>query len=183
MSESLLKALMKLFAFVISIDRKGAARLTADVLEDYLLHDFGKEQTNDFLTKFRDYINLYRLEQNAELESVVDSDVVKAIVESINTEFEQNQKVWLILQLIEFIGDSKISTPLRIEFVKDVATLFNIREFEFENGKDFILSENNRQIPWNQQVLLIDLNKDFATSEINHITNERLNGQIYVLRI
>ena len=183
MSESLLKALMKLFAFVISIDRKGAARLTADVLEDYLLHDFGKEQTNDFLTKFRDYINLYRLEQNTELDSVVDSDVVKTIVESINTEFEQNQKVWLILQLIEFIGDSKISTPLRIEFVKDVATLFNIREFEFENGKDFILSENNSQIPWNQQVLLIDSNKDFATSEIKHITNERLNGQIYVLRI
>ena len=85
MSESLLKALMKLFAFVISIDRKGAARLTVDVLEDYLLHDFGKEQTNDFLTKFRDYINLYRLEQNTELDSVVDSDVVKTIVESINS--------------------------------------------------------------------------------------------------
>ncbi|HPV56889.1 MAG TPA: ATP-binding cassette domain-containing protein, partial [Tenuifilaceae bacterium] len=183
MSESLLKALMKLFAFVISIDRKGAARLTADVLEDYLLHDFGKEQTNIFLTKFREYINLYQLEQNSDLDFVVDSDVIKTIVESINTEFEQNQKVWLILQLIEFIGDSKISTPLRIEFVKDVATLFNIREFEFENGKDFILSESNSQIPWNQQVLLIDSNKDFATSEIKHITNERLNGQIYVLRI
>ena len=31
--------------------------------------------------------------------------------------------------------------------------------------------------------MLIDSNKDFATSEIKHITNERLNGQIYVLRI
>lgn len=183
MSESLLKALMKLFAFVVSADRKGSEGLTTDVLETYLQHDFGTDQTEEFLTKFQEYINLYRLEQEKESGSIADSNVVKTIISSINAEFEQHQKVWLILQLVEFIGDSRIITPERIEFVKDVASGFNIREFEFENGKNFILSENNSQIPWNQQVLLIDSSKDFPTSEIKHLTNERLNGKIYVLRI
>lgn len=183
MSESLLKALMKLFAFVVSVDRKGAEGLTIDVLETYLQHDFGSEQTHSFLTQFQEYINLYRLENSTDEIAVVDSQIVKSIVDSINAELEQHQKVWLILQLIEFIGDSRISTPVRLEFVKDVAARFNIGEFEFENGKDFILSENNSQIPWNQQVLLIDSNKDYPTSEIKHLTNDRLKGQIYALRI
>ncbi|MGE0079479.1 MAG: ATP-binding cassette domain-containing protein [Bacteroidales bacterium] len=183
MSESLLKALMKLFAFVVSVDHKGAAGLAIDVLETYLHHDFGTEQTNEFLSKFREYISKYSTEQSKEPEITVESKVVKSIIDSINAELEQHQKVWLILQLIEFIGDSRISTPERLEFVKEVANRFNIREFEFENGKDFILSENNSQIPWNQQVLLIDSSKDFPTSEIKHLTNERLDGQIYVLRI
>ncbi|BDX38897.1 hypothetical protein CYCD_22520 [Tenuifilaceae bacterium CYCD] len=181
MSESLLKALMKLFAFVISIDSKGAG-LTIDVLENYLQHDFGSEQTKEFLNKFQEYINLYRLEQKNQ-DGIAESPIIKNFIDSANAEFEQNQKVWMILQVIEFMGDSKISSPERIELIRDVANGFNIREYEFENGKDFILSEDNSQIPWNQQVLLIDSNKDFPSSEIKHILNERLNGKIYTLRI
>lgn len=183
MSESLLKALMQLFAFVVNVDRKGAAGLPIDVLESYLQHDFGIEQTKEFLQKFQGYIKQYQLETVTENYSTADSQVIQDIVDSINAELEQHQKVWLILQLIEFIGDSRISTPLRLDFVKNIASRFNIGEFEFENGRDFILSENNSQIPWNQQVLLIDSNKDLLTSEIKHLTNERLKGTIYALRI
>ncbi|MCB8964466.1 MAG: ATP-binding cassette domain-containing protein [Bacteroidales bacterium] len=183
MSEALLKALMQLFAFVISIDCKKTAALTIDVLEDYLHHDFGAEQTNMFLSKFQEYIRAYRLEQKNNEDEAIKSETVKQFIDSVNAEFEQNQKVWLILQVVEFMGDSKISSPERIEFVKDVASGFNIREYEFENGKDFILSSDNSQIPWNQQVLLIDSNKDFPASEIKHLTNDHLNGKIYTLRI
>lgn len=184
MSESLLKALMKLFAFVVNVDRTGLAELTTEVLESYLQHDFGYEQTKEFLNQFKEYISIYGHEELIQnIDATANSPLIKEIVGSINTEFEQHQKVWLILQLIEFIGDSRIGSPRRLEFVRNISAQFNIHEFEFENGKDFILSENNSQIPWNQQVLLIDSNKDYPTSEIKHLTNERLDGQVFALRI
>ncbi|MHC1704532.1 MAG: ATP-binding cassette domain-containing protein [Tenuifilaceae bacterium] len=188
MNESILKALMQLFAIVVDVDRNGVSPFAREVVEAYLENEFSSEQVKIYLKQFDDYILLYhpkdtQKQQSTEGYQYPISDRVSEISISINKEFEQHQKVWLILQLIEFIGDSRIDTQNKLDFIKSVASQFNISEFEFNNGKDFILCEDPSCIPWNDQILLIDNNKDNPTPEIKHIYNERIRGQVYVLRI
>ena len=38
-------------------------------------------------------------------------------------------------------------------------------------------------MPWNDQILLIDSNKDNPIPDIKHLYNERIRGQVYILRI
>ncbi len=184
MSEALLDALIKLFAILVNIDSKADSGFAIEVLEDYLHHDFSDEQSKVFVDRFTNFGISYRRElTEVSIERFSDSDIVHGIVDAINNEFEQHQKIWLVLQLLEFLADSKLTTPDRLEFTRKVALLFNISEFEFTNGRDFILSESFSQIPWNQQVLLIASNRDNPIPELKYLQNERLQGQIYVLRI
>ena len=184
MSESLLRALMQLLAFVVIVDNDGSESLTTEVFESYLEHDIGEEQTKVFLKQFEDYIKLYRLAQEIEnATSAADSKIIGDLVKSINKDLVQEQKVWLILQLMEFIGDSRLNSPIRMHFVENVATLFNISKTEFDNGKNFILSETSEQIPQNMQVLLIDSLLKTSIKNIRHLQNERLIGKIFILRI
>jgi ABC-type multidrug transport system ATPase subunit len=188
MNESVLKALMQLFAIVVEVDRKGSWGLAREVVESYLEKEFSEDLVKHFINQLETYIATYQpLEAPQQSEAGEQkypiSERVKELCNGINAEFEQHQKVWLILQLIEFIGDSRLISNNKLDFVKRVAGLFNISEFEFNNGKNFILCEDRSCMPWNDKVLLIDSNRDNPIPEIKHIFNERLNGQLYVLRI
>ncbi|HQE54551.1 hypothetical protein, partial [Tenuifilum sp.] len=170
MSESLLDALIKLFAILVNIESKADSGFALDVLEDYLHHDFSDEQAKVFIDRFTNFGVSYRKElENVSLDRYTESPMVHAIIDSINHEFEQHQKVWLVLQLLEFLADSRLTTPDRLEFARRVANQFNISDFEFSNGRDFILSESPGQIPWNQQVLLISPERDNPIPEIKHL--------------
>lgn len=188
MNESILKALMQLFANVVDVNRNGASSIAREVVEAYLENEFSSEQVSIYLKQFDSYVSLYHPKETLQQQANEDykypiSDRISEISSTINNEFEQHQKVWLILQLIEFIGDSRIDSPNKLDFVKKVAAQFNISEFEFNNGKDFILCEDSSCIPWNDQVLLIDGNKDNNIPDIKHLYNEKIRGQVYVLRI
>jgi len=188
MNESILKALMQLFAIVVDVDRNGISPYAREVVETYLENEFSSEQVSIYLKQFDNYILLYHpkgipQQQTDDGYKYPISERVSEICSIINKEFEQHQKVWLILQLIEFIGDSRIDSPNKLDFIKTVAAQFNISEFEFNNGKDFILCQEQSCVPWNDQILLIDSNKDNPIPSIKHLFNERIRGQVYVLRI
>lgn len=188
MNESILKALMQLFANVVDVDRNGISPYAREVVENYLENEFSSEQVTLFLKQFDSYLSIYHPSLEKEQHSDHSqkyplSERVLEICTSINNEFEQHQKVWLILQLVEFIGDSRFDSPNKLDFVRTVAVQFNISEYEFNNGKDFILCEDASCIPWNEDILLIDGNKDNPIPEIKHLYNERIRGQVYVLHI
>lgn len=188
MNESILKALMQLFANVVDVDRNGISPYAREVVENYLENEFSSEQVTIFLKQFDSYLSLYHPslstgQHSEDTHKYPLSERVLEICTSINHEFEQHQKVWLILQLVEFIGDSRFDSPNKLNFVKNVAAQFNISEYEFNNGKDFILCQDASCIPWNESILLIDGNKDNPIPEIKHLYNERIRGQVYVLHI
>jgi len=188
MNESILKALMQLFAIVVDVDRNGISPYAREVVQAYLENEFGSEQVSIYLNQFDSYISLYHPKDTQKQIAEIDytypfSERVSEICSNINKEFEQPQKVWLILQLIEFIGDSRFDSPNKLDFVKTVSFHFNISEFEFENGKDFILCHEPSCMPWNDQILLINSVKDNLIPDIKHLYNERIRGEVYVLRI
>ncbi|RPH34403.1 MAG: ATP-binding cassette domain-containing protein [Bacteroidales bacterium] len=187
MNESILKALIQLFANVVDVDRNGISPYAREVVEAYLENEFSSEQVTIYLKQFDSYLSLYHppdiQQQSSDTYNYPISERISEICSNINNEFEQHQKVWLILQLIEFIGDSRFDSPNKLDFIKSVAVQFNISEFEFNNGKDFILCQDSSCIPWNGQILLIDGNKDNPIPEIKHLYNEKIRGQVFVLHI
>lgn len=184
MNESLLNYLLQLFALLVKADPSDSSNSAVDVLEQFLHHDFGKEQTRAFISEFRKYCSRYDLRYTDDSESLFTAHpYVVEIIDAINHEFEQHQKVWLVLQLLEFIGDSDIGTELRLKFIRSLAIHFNISELEFSNGRDFILAQHSDSIPRNSQVMVINSGSALSSPGLKHIGNRRLSGAIYVLRI
>ena len=93
MNESILKALMQLFAIVVDVDRNGISPFAREVVEAYLENEFSSEQVTAYLKQFDDYILLYhpkgiQQHQTEDGYKYPISDRVSEICSSINKEFK-----------------------------------------------------------------------------------------------
>jgi len=94
------------------------------------------------------------------------------ICEQINEELRQEQKVLVLLQLIEFISFSENISENELEFVKTVAEIFKIPDEEYENAKLFLFNQSD-EIQDKSKLLIIN-NKD-------KIENKKLKEVVYGL--
>lgn len=186
MNESILKALMQLFAFLVDVEQDGLTGNAREVVETYLEKEFGDEQMNTFLLQFDDMLQLFHQEARhlEEHDGTFEfSQALRGIVNQINHEFEQYHKMWLVLQLIEFLGDGEVVTDKRLELIRALAASFRISEFEFNNSLQFILGQEEKDMPINEKLLLIDSNANFSHPKMKHHLSEKLKGKIYALHI
>jgi len=187
MSETILKALMRLFAIIA--DASGGNQDANEevgksgrlVVESYLKQQLNQELVNQYLSLYDEYIALHHSKKSKKRLSS-NSVKVLAICEQVNEELRQEQKMLVLLKLFEFINYNEIISDYEIEFVKTVAEVFNIDANEYENCKALIL-DKPETIPFKKHLLFIDNDKDFSNTEIKHIYNEQLTGQIIILHI
>jgi len=181
MSESILKALMRLFAIIASFDQEDVKVSARSVVESYLKQLLNQELIAEYLRLFDEFYSLHHSKKGKKRLSA-NSVKVLAICEQINEELQQNQKVLVLLQLLEFISHAEEITEMEYEFVKTVADVFNISEDEFFNCKSFIL-DTVAEIPGKDNILIVDKDVNFDDPEIKHIYSENLNGKIIILNI
>jgi ABC transport system ATP-binding/permease protein len=185
MSESILKALMRLFAIIANFEKgeddESVSISARSVVESYLKQQLNQEQITEYLKLFDEFYEIHHSKKGKKRVSA-NSVKVLAICEQINEELQQNQKMLVLFQLLEFIHSGDEINSDDLEFVKTVADTFNISEQEYFNIKTFIL-DNPNDIPEKGRLLLIDNRKDFEHNEIKHIFNENLLGNIAVLMI
>jgi len=182
MSERILKALMQLFAIVANVGRD--ASNSRVFVESFLDEQLNKDLVLEYLLVYDRYYN----EQNKKREGLkarkrtsLNSVKVLKICMEINKELTQKQKVYVLVQLLEFIFDNDNDTEQAIEFVQTVSDAFNISKEEYILAQDFV-SANFNELPKTEQVLLIN---DHEKQEGNHqhIQAKGINGQIRVLNI
>jgi len=184
MSESILKALMRLFAIIADVEIgengeiKNPGRI---VVAQYLKQQLNQELVDEYLTLFDQYIAQHHSKKGKKRLSA-NSVKVLAICSQVNDELRQEQKMLVLLKLFEFIHHDTNITEDELEFVKTVSDTFNINQHEYENCKALILEKPDK-IPHKENVLLIDNNKDFNETDVKHILNEHLAGQLVVLHI
>jgi len=186
MNESILKVLMQLFAFLVDVEQNGSRRNAREVVQTYLEKEFGDEQMNVFLAQFDEMLKLFHQEAKHLEEregTFVFSQALNEIIDHINHELEQYHKMWLVLQLIEFLDDGEVVTEKRLELIRALAASFRISEFEFNNAQQFILGQQEEDMPINEKLLLIDSNANFSHPKMKHHLSEKLKGKIYVLHI
>lgn len=182
MSERILKALMQLFAIVANVGRDDSN--AREFVRLFLDEQLNKELVNEYLAVYDQYYE----EQNKKREGLkarkrtsLNSVKVLKICMEINKELTQKQKIYVLIQLLEFIYQNDNDTDQALEFVDTVSDSFNISQKEYVLIRDFVRSAVDK-IEKNEFILLIN-KQEKGEGEHHHIKAEGLDGQARVLYI
>jgi ABC-type multidrug transport system ATPase subunit len=189
MSESILKALMRLFALVIDIDQeKEITDKEKGIVRSFLSRQLNSDMTEKYMDIFNEYLDLYHKDdiqkgsRKDRKRTSLTSVKILGICEQINKELEQKQKVYVIIQLIEFISMDKHVTEKENDFLESVASAFNIPANEFLNIKSFIASPV-KDIHDRTRLLIINSQEEPPYENVKHICNKKLSGEMIFLNI
>ena len=126
------------------------------LIASFLTKEFSKEQIEEYLGEIGFIKPKSKKYKPIKIDTLSLEERIEIVCEKINTDFEQHQKVWLALQLVEFVGDSGYVSEEKLHFIQSIAKEFNIPDDEFTNGKDFILASTPGDIPKNFNIILVD---------------------------
>lgn len=189
MSEQILKALMQLFAIISRPQSSGDDRRI--VVENFIRRLLNDDLVNEYLKVFDEYYSDHQsklAESSSRSKKRTSSSSVRVLLicTEINEELTQKQKVFVLVQLLEFVKsdlkDSETINEQELEFLIMVADVFKIPRAEFDLIHDFVLNKPDN-LPDSDKIVVIDNRKDFNHERIRHIYSEQLEGQIKVLQV
>lgn len=182
MDESILNALMQLFAIIVDVQKVGKKGAAREVVASYLEKQFNKEWLSHYLDEFDQYLQQYHETDYHEQSLLFKRRQIQQICAHLVEDVAQEQKVWLLLQLMEFIDDSELTGDQELDFVNIVAKAFKVPQQEYENSRGFILGDQDT-IPINDRFLIIDGHKQFSHPTAKHMFNGRMRGKLFVLHL
>ncbi len=187
MSETILKALMRLFAIIANVNKDGVSDTSRSIVESFLKQQLNQQQVQEYLQFFDEYLEVYHRDivgDNEKGRKRTSSNSVKVlkICQTINEALEQEQKVIVLLQLLEFISFGAQITEKELDFTKTVGDTFNISELDYLNAKAFIL-DSVTEIVNKDNLLIIDKDAESHIENVKHIQSKNLEGRIYILQL
>jgi len=184
MSDKILKALMQLFAIIARPQSNDSDRRT--VVEAFLMRQLNLELVKQYLTFFDEY---YLEAQEKQKKSSQDRRTaaiavrVLKICTQINDQLTQDQKIIVLVQLLEFCkSDAASISELELEFIQSVAETFNVLAEEYNLIKEFVVNPFTK-LPESPGVLVIDNSEKIESSLTKHLKNDALKARIWVLLI
>ena len=184
MEDSVLQALMRLFAIVASVNEEGSARNERNVLIEYLQRQFSHELVDKYLDHFDQYIREYHLESqiSAKEEKLFRKNLIEEQCEELNNELEQPQKIVVLILLLDFINKGEEIQAGELEFLNVVVDNLRIKKEEFLDALAFTF-DKLKSIANKSSLLLIDNKEKVPWKETKHIYVDKIQGQIQVLHI
>ena len=184
MSERILRALMQLFALIAKVD--SVNHDGRSVVKAFLKQQLSVDQVNNYLILFESYLEKHqKLSKEGDRKkkrTSVNSVKVLVICTEINSELTQNQKMVVLLRLLEFVYSDKEIGEQEVEFVETVASTFNIPDQEFKECMEFVKADGTT-IPDATNYLLVSNNKFEVSTQRKHICAESLPAPILILQI
>lgn len=149
MSESILNALMQLFALMANTvgESKKGKKIVVDFLEQHLSPRF----TNDYLDLFNSYLDFFSRDiPHHSIESESGREVLLAYVNKVCHQIRkglpQNDRIIVFIKLLEYaIEDSRI-TSIESDVIDSLANCFNIPPAESKNIKLFVFHNECQEI-------------------------------------
>ena len=180
---------MQLFALVSDIGNiNEISTREKDVVKSFLSRHLNNELIEKYLRMFDEYLDLF-INREAIKEPSGDYEIqalktmrIKRICEGINKELRQKPKIYIIVQLIDFISYGKEITVNELDFLMTVALALNIPENEYKNIKSFIIDPVSK-VYEKDKLLLINSNPASKFRRIKHIYNPNLAGELMFLSI
>ncbi len=184
MNESILKALMRLFAIIANVDVHGVSSSARNIVISYLSLMLNKANVDQYIKLFEDYVIVHHkigAKDSIKKRKRKSSNSVKVLMicNEINEELHQEEKLIVLARLLEFISEDEIITDDEIEFVSTVADVFNISEEEYNLLYCLIIGSVNDAID-KSKILLVN-NKSSINREFRHIQSTNLQGTINIL--
>jgi ABC transport system ATP-binding/permease protein len=189
MVEPILKALVQLFALISDVhDISEISSREKDIVRLFLSRQLNNEMVEKYMEMFDEYFQQY-ISQKIDRGSVKDMKrtsltavKILGICEKINEELQQKQKLYVLVQLMDFILFGAQITENEQEFLETVAIAFNIPQTEFRNIRSFILKDV-ADIPEKKRVMIIDGKVGCDYGEVKHLYRENFRDTIQLLHI
>lgn len=187
MSESILKALMQLFAIIAWPEEKGVLGDRRAIVESFLKLQINQDLVDEYLKVFDSYYDLYQLKLSEKSKSVkrASSSSVRLlkICTEINNQLTQQQKVVVLVRLIEFArSDRGTISNQETAFIATVAETFHIEDKEFYSILNYVLPPFNG-IEHTEDILTISHVLDDNTVGKKHMYSENFRGEVKILSI
>lgn len=189
MSEAILDALIQLFALIVDVDEENVvSEREKDIIRSFLTQQLNSELAQKYMAIFEEYLLLFHkadFHQDAsrkEKRKTLAAKKICDICEKINEELQQNQKVFLVIQLIEFISHGEVVSKKEADFLQTVARTFNIPDNEYRNIFKFIVGTIH-DIPEPDKVLVVNNLEKYMYEDVKHRYDPNFSGELYFLRI
>lgn len=184
MTESILKALMRLFGIVTQIHSDSKLLLCRAIVESYLQQMVNPSRVNQYLIMYDFYQSSLREREIKTGQKQMSLFSVKAIIicENINKVLDKRQKLLVLMQLLEILNVGELSADEDVDFVRTISIAFKFDPQVFNNCKSFIL-DTLYEIPDKDSVLIIDSKQEKPFTGIKHLYREYLKGRIIFLSV
>jgi ABC transport system ATP-binding/permease protein len=188
MNESVLKALIRLFAIVSDVNKEGQSDSKRSIVTDYLDRQYSHEIVQKYIDFFDQQVKYFNQINNDHFISdagTLNKATEKRIIElcwQINEELEHELKIIVMIYLLDFIQCGGKVTQGELNLVRTAAAHLKIDINEFNDAKAFTFEEINDIV--HQDWLLFIRSKDSTSSPgMKLLSIDKLEGQIVVLRI
>lgn len=192
MRESVLNALMHLFAIVASQNANRYNSKVKEIARSYLYQHLSKRFASRFVDIFEDYLKKY----SALEDLLVLGNEIKKIGNQINKGLSHREKMIVLVRLLELSSVDRNISDFEKELLSQIAGIFNIKSEEFNNILTFCTSSNYESIQ-NQLLLVVDQNKETEEPEgtwfgwskpdsenkPHHLYRENVQGQLVFLKV
>jgi len=188
MNESILKALMSLFAIVSDINKEGQSESKRNIIMDYL----DRQYSHDIVQKFIDFYDqqVSQLRKFSDDPVLVDLSVRKIQAENriielcgqINEELEHQQKIIILIYLLDFIQGERQPSRTELSLVRTASAYLKISEPEFLDARAFTFDQVEKVVhqDW---LLYIRPSNSPESPHAKELFIDKLEGQIVVLHI
>ncbi len=188
MSETLLDALMKLYALLTNVSKESRLDSARNLIEQELLRSFNREYVEQYLQRFNYYIHQFHkytyspIQSEVERQSSENYSQIDFICEELNKELERESKIWLLVQLFEFIRrEEKIST-IGEKIVDKLSEGMMINQDDYQLLKAFIL-QGPMEVQNREKVLVISGQENPPVAGFKHMYNPKQQIYVWVLHI
>jgi len=188
MNESVLNALMQLFALVAGI--KGDENhydISKKIVRLYLRSHLSTELTEKYLKNYEDYVKQISPTSSGKRKKRLSSSSVKIlkITEKINITLNRLEKFIVLFRVIEYVADNKIISEAELDLLYTLADTFSIDNKEFGNILNFRLGKYS-EMPISENLIIIDAHKEspeIITNPAKHIYDPHLDDSVNILYI
>lgn len=180
MNESSLKALLKLFALVADAADENALKLARNQVKGFLSDKVPADRINSFLSLFDEYVTSHgRKTQKSDLKSdrkksSLNSVKVILLCEEINKNLDRQNKIIVMLRLLEFVHRGGQISFRESGFLNTLAEIFNLDDEVFGLMQHFAENELSNH----SQLLHIRPSQD---ENLKIVVRENISGQIALL--
>lgn len=187
MNESILKALMRLFAIVAYVDKEGHSDNERSIVMDYLDLQYSHEIAQKYLEYFDEQVKIFHPEltfdnvDEARKQQLENEKNILSLLNQINEELDQEQRMVVIIFLLDFINRD-VTTKSELNFVTSIANQLAIKDDEYQDLKAFTFGDLSKVVHKNW-LLYVDSEDSTPHPDIKHMPNEKMEGRIIVFHI
>lgn len=203
MGESVLNALMHLFAIVANAKEEEVSRKGKVIVEGFLNNYVNSDIQVEYVRLFENYSEFYRREMeyqsmlHSQKTNILSLTEASKVCTKIKAELVQSERLIVLLRLLEFVYEDQVVSENEFEFISLVAESFKISRSEFINCLAFVWGDaldeydktkfliiDNRVTEWSENLSWF-MKKEVKkkSNDFKHLYCENLYGRVIVMYI